>query len=220
MFSVRPLKNSQSEFGGSAACTVCCCTLARFILRFRDQIDVSADATLGHFDKAIWQGTKAWELLGAGFLYPAEVLPHLPVLGLRIVDDIPTCVTGDQFDELDDLVVRSTADVLFEWLKERSHDTVCLAVRGGYTFMLFRLKATHVIIDTHANSILRHGSKLSTYAQVQEDTTGLLLSTIFFKEVVKFILEYAPLDTADRSASNSSSNQIDLTYLGLVEKPP
>jgi hypothetical protein len=219
MFSVKPLHNSQSDWGGAAACTVCCCTLSRYILLFRDQLDLNHPTALQHVDSAISEAVGDWLELSAGFLYPAEVLRSLPALAedLCVLAEVPVNAEGPLYDDDGHLIVQGLAAALEHWDREHATSTTCAIVRGGYTFLLFKLKANYFIIDTHANSIERHAHKLAEYAHVQSDSTGLLLSTLFFQEVINFVQQYSPTVTGDQSLFNTSSNQLDLTYLALTE---
>ena len=114
-------------------------------------------------------------------------------------------------------MVTGTTEALNEWNRSYANDTTCAVVREAYTFLVFRVGGLFYIIDTHHGSILRHAGKLPDYVQTEEGSTGLILRTIFFKDIINYIENYMPLDTKDRSAFNSASTQIDLTYLGLTE---
>jgi hypothetical protein len=214
MLTVKPLRNSQSDWGGSAACTVCCCTLSRYILIYKDQLDLSHPTTMAHIDSAIAEAVSDWKSIGAGVLSPGEVLKRLP----ELAEDL--CVVkeeGPLYDDTGHLIVPGLAESLYSWTDVHSGSTTCVIVRGGYTFLLFRLKANYYVIDTHANSIERHAGKLSDYVQLETAATGLLLSTLFFEEAVSFVKNYNCTVTRDESSQLTSSNQIDLTILALTE---
>ena len=217
MLSIRPLHASQSDWDGSTACTVCCCALARYILTFHAQLDLQHPTTLQHFDSAIAEGAALWRSAGAGFLRPDEALARVPELGgeLRVVEELAVHADGPVHDDTGALVVPGLAETLGAWNRQHSRSSVCAVVRGGYTFLLFKVKAEYGIIDTHANSIGRHAHKLSAYALVESGSTGLLLRTLFFAEAVAFIKSYQAPPSRDESRQLSSASQVDLTYLAL-----
>jgi len=220
MLKVQPLLNSQSDWGGAAACTVCCCTLSRYILYFRDQFDPEHPTVMLHIDSILAEAVADWAEAGVGFLYPSEALQRIPELGadLRVVEEIAANVNEPLLDDEGHVIVPAIEEVLRNWDANLSRTTTCAIVRGGYTFLLFKIKANYYIIDTHANSIERHAPKLNDYAIVESDSTGLLLRTLFIADILKFVREYNPLDTEDRSNQLYSSNQIDVSFIGLAEE--
>lgn len=217
MLKIKPLLNSQSDWGGTAACTVCCCALSRYILYFREQINFDSIIVMRNVDIILCEAVTEWHKIGAGFLYPSETLAKLPKLAqqLRVVSEVAANVGEPMLDEQGHVIVDSVDSVLRDWDGRYSHTTTCAIVRGGYTFLLFKLQANYYIIDTHANSIGRHAAKLSGYAVVESDSTGLLLRTLLIADILRFVQEYNPLDTQDRSDQLYSSNQVDLTFIGL-----
>lgn len=220
MLKVQPLLSSQSDWGGTAACTVCCCTLSRYILYFRDQIDFEQPTVMQHVDSILAEAVSDWSQAGAGFLYPSEALKCIPELGadLCVVEEVAANVGEPLLDDEGHVIVPDIEEVLRKWDSTLSRTTTCAIVRAGYTFLLFKVNANYYIIDTHANSIERHAYKLSDHAIVDSDSTGLLLRTLFITDILKFVREYNPLDTEDRSNQLYSSNQIDVTFIGLAEE--
>lgn len=214
MDTVKPLLTDQNTYGGTYACVVIACLVAKHVLRNPEK------PRRKQIDAIIREGSDAWFELGGGDdWYPERVLKEVDDLSQELKIDTarsePTSISKEVIDSDGNTILRQTKDVLYEWISDPTGSVLLVTTRTGFTFTIYRYEGTYWIIDTHSQVIESRTVALSALGstQIEHGDTGAVLGLTFPDQVVSYVTAFMTHSIED--AVDETSNMIDITVVKL-----
>lgn len=212
MNSAYPLYANQDDYGGSAACCVIACYIAKHALRWAEK------PRLQQIDLIVREGAQTWNEMNAGFLSPDQVLAQLPELSmLRIRDTYHALVTGEMRDDDGHLLAHDARSVILGWLRTHENDSVAIVTRSGYTFTIFAYESIYYVIDSHKNVLSQRSAALDKTMRLEQDTresSGAMLEFYFPVDVANYVVNFIPTEEND-SRRLVDSNELEVAVVEL-----
>jgi len=202
----------QNAHGGSSACCVISCFIAKHTLRWKEK------PSRLQIDRIVKEGSEAWQEMQAGFLSPDQVLAQLPELAmLRIRKTYHALVTGEMRDDAGYRVAYDARAVVFKWLRKHDNDSVAIVTRSGYTFVIFVHNSVYCIVDSHHDVLTQRKAAIDRTMRLQEEnreTSGAFLEMFFPKDVADYVVNFIPaIETDPRRLVTSNELEISIVEL-------
>lgn len=210
-----PLFADQDDHGGSSACCVIACYIAKHTLLWNEK------PQRRQIDRIVQEGAQTWCEMQTGFLSPDQVLAQRPELAmLRIRDTYHALVTGEMRDEDGHLLAHDARTVVIEWLQDHDGDSVAVVTRSAYTFTIFVYDSIYYIVDSHKNVLTQRKAAIDKTMRLQEESkaaTGAMLLYYFPKDVANYVVNFLPAtDTDPRRLV--TSNELEISIIELKPK--
>jgi len=209
------LYSNQDKYGGSAACCVIACFLAKHQLRWGEKPE------LGQLDRIVREGSEAWQELQTGFMATDEVIAVFPELSmLKLRESYRAMASGEIRDNDGHLLAHNARQVILGWTR-RHDNSVAVVTRSGYTYTILQYNSMYFVVDSHPNVLERHGSAIrpdKSLKIVKDRTSGLLLEYYFPLDVANYVVNFIePTEIDERFLVSSDEMQIDILTLDEAE---
>jgi len=212
MNSTKALYANQDDHGGSAACAVISCFIAKHTLRWQEK------PRRKQIDQIVREGAEAWQELKAGFLSIDQVLTALPedLNMLRIRNSYHAMASGAMHDDEGHLLAHDARTVILDWV-QLDDGSVAVVTRSAYTFTIISFDSIYYVVDSHSHVLQQRKSAIDQtqrLAAESDEITGALVEFYFPKDIADYVVNFIPPMALDPRFS-VSSNEMDIDILEL-----